>query len=201
MNTDWPSTIQPSANVMLSFNEARQALCVLYRADFDRIYLEECDDKRESDIRSKLGKPVLFQYADSSIGWMTPFDLIEPKSEGNDGNQWMLWFDDWNKSKRKPVIDDVDVGAMKARRTSDCHSGRCETAFYEEWMEYSKLRHCHDLGVLETLMSGDVAGGDLLTLRDKRIAARLMQWLGTNVGRGFLVQALRRAGISELNKL
>ena len=94
---------------------------------------------------------------------------------------------------------------------------RRERAFADRWMveNHAALRFGvkHGLGLLVDLIGveyrpghspGDWFAGSgpcwPVTRRDSRVAATVIQWLGTNVGFGFLVEALRDAGYDVVRR-
>lgn len=82
-----------------------------------------------------------------------------------------------------------------------------ETALAATWSALANPRHCRNGGVLDMLCSepAEVARERMLPEAARRalvelepthrvVAATLVQWLGTNVGRAFLVEAFASAG-------
>lgn len=68
-----------------------------------------------------------------------------------------------------------------------CRTGLVERIFAEAWMKWNK-RHDHD--ILNMLMPP----GFNVTQREASVVATVIQWLGTNVGSGFLHHCLGLAG-------
>lgn len=68
-----------------------------------------------------------------------------------------------------------------------CRSGLLERVFAERWIHENTR---HQGGILNALMPPTLR----VSQRDAHVAATVVQWLGTNVGYGFLLECLRRAG-------
>lgn len=69
-----------------------------------------------------------------------------------------------------------------------CRTGLVERIFAETWMRWNNRFD----PILDCLMPR----GLILSEREARIVATVIQWLGTNVGTGFLHECLNRAGES-----
>lgn len=97
------------------------------------------------------------------------------------------------------------VGLHHHRTTEKVGSSERERVFAELWAEREDSRRGmgHGGGILQDLMivgntsAGVFPNGQVvfeIDDRDRTIAATLMQWLGSNVGFGFLEEMLRRCG-------
>lgn len=91
-------------------------------------------------------------------------------------------------------------------RVERCRHGLLERVFAEKWLA-ENAQHRHSGGVLQTLfLRPDSTGRHyrparlFINRRDAFVAATVVQWLGTNVGYGFLTDCLKRAGLVILDK-
>lgn len=83
-----------------------------------------------------------------------------------------------------------------------------EKAFYEQWKEENKpqahINNGHgilqDLFIDRTGMLGQRKWITDINNRDRWIVATIIQWLGTNVGMGFLREALNRVDMTIVKK-
>src|SRR3989344_4005573 len=70
--------------------------------------------------------------------------------------------------------------------------GELEAAFAYEWI---KQNECYGGNFLQIMLNGDRIDGLITpTQRDARVAATVIQWLGSNLGYAFLNRALARTG-------
>lgn len=85
-------------------------------------------------------------------------------------------------------------------------SGDLEKAFADQWEEENVSRSCLNRGngVLQALFveyMGGIFGGSwpsrwvlVITARDRYVVATVIQWLGSNIGFGFLCKCLEKVG-------
>lgn len=105
-------------------------------------------------------------------------------------------------TKREPT----DNRTFWEKRIADSlpeHWRYIEKALADQW-EYENRPNAwnHEDGLLSALMEGTVlhenppelGGSSELTVRERRIVATVIQWLGTNCGRSFLYEATARMG-------
>lgn len=86
-----------------------------------------------------------------------------------------------------------------------------EKAFHDVWLEWNEARAGHNQGqgILQDLFIDDNPQSkgltkiwhEVINSRDRRIVATIIQWLGTNVGIGFLSEALKRGGQYKLESI
>lgn len=99
---------------------------------------------------------------------------------------------------RKSIKHNKSVGWLIER----CRFNRRERALAETWMKENKESRFGDTLQKIFIIDRDISGlfGKTrkvkITARDRFIVATVIQWLGTNIGWGFLENALRRAGYS-----
>jgi hypothetical protein len=75
-----------------------------------------------------------------------------------------------------------------SRRNDGSHSGKRESAFFEQWLHEQSEESSMSRQLFESWGIQDE------TVREVAIMASLIQWLGTNVGFAFLESALKRCG-------
>lgn len=110
---------------------------------------------------------------------------------------------------------------LKPEHHTGLHSERCqnnprEQAFAEEWREENRTDVAvnYGFGILQDLMmirTGNkdrfnwVSGqeevfAEIITERDARIVATVVQWLGSNIGMDFIRSALSKCGYDVIRK-
>lgn len=179
--------------------EAFQLLKPEYTGDGWRLFLWP-DDK--GDLKEWIGKTVLFTCLGDPISLAKILDVLAPGDECNTATtSWCIeiLFDDY-----KP-IDRPTIGYSKRRLSYDPNAYRgtaMEIGFAAEWQRENMREHSHkSIGLLQFLMlqeSQEPENKGLepwVTDRERRIVATVVQWLGTNVGRGFIHAAMARAGL------
>jgi hypothetical protein len=98
-----------------------------------------------------------------------------------------------------PAAETDNTGFRLDRTRWDDDTGRLEKALSEQWAEECK-RHNGD--TLQTLMlqAARLEGPDfdpIVSPRERKIVAMMMQWLGTNCGCSFLYEASKRWGHAQ----
>lgn len=72
--------------------------------------------------------------------------------------------------------------------------GDLERIFAYHWFERNDARSSRSTLLLQSLLNDSGDEFEPMTQRDARVAATVVQWLGTNVGFSFVCQAFRDAG-------
>ena len=67
-----------------------------------------------------------------------------------------------------------------------------ERVYAAEWLRLNKPSGTYPRGLLELILRTDDAGVPTVSQRDAEIAAGVIQWLGTNVGAGFIATCERK---------
>jgi hypothetical protein len=95
-----------------------------------------------------------------------------------------------NASTMRLKKKNVQSSTLAIKQTVWCGTADLERLFAFRWMERNEQWPDTLASLLET--SPDEC--QALTQRDARVAATIIQWLGTNCGFHFVVETLRRAG-------
>jgi hypothetical protein len=100
-------------------------------------------------------------------------------------------FDDEYDVRESEEVKIEHVGYLSQR----CYwsSGDLERAFAFRWIEKHKL-FPNTLDDILCPPGYDCDEFQPMTQRDARVAATVIQWLGTNVGFSFMIETLRQAG-------
>ena len=194
MNSNWYRESSKPV-VQVNSTEALAVLAVVnYPSANDRVYLDR-DESFAPLLRSLQSRRAQFFYVDAVIADMYVSGVHAPHEDGNDSDMWMLWFCD--EDDHRQVAVDYDSPKSKERRSYDDDTGKKERAFHDEWQSLQGSIQFNNHGILHSLLN-DVTG-ELPTMRDQKIAACLMQWLGTPCGGAFIHQAIQRSGLPRGN--
>lgn len=100
--------------------------------------------------------------------------------------------------EKKRRIKLNDIGAFSKR----CDFNPLEKAFADEWRKHNDKKYSRGInfgyGILQDLfISGSIfsyRAKTIINKRDRYIVATVIQWLGSNIGRCFIEDCLKKAG-------
>lgn len=141
--------------------------------------------------------PVAFMCEGQTCG-VGEVRFVEPaRSEDNSGDKTRVMLDTTSYLRIPPD----HTGFWKSRLGKKDFTGRWEQAFSDEWARENSEDSgvAEGVGLLQCLVnqlvrSGEIPGNYFLTERERRLCGTVIQWLGTNCGRGFLEAVFVRVG-------
>lgn len=217
--------IQPDLLVALPVNEAMQFLRPYRYDGWGgddpwgvQLWIDDFPAKAGTMIPSALvGKNLGFTYQGDLLAVANPQEIFAPRVDENDSDVWMLTVPSQRYERVAPDNRGHSLRRVMAMPDAKDRTGRLERALFDCWQEENEevpglndgngtlqglIRQDAGLGGITFLATGhkmkpqvDPPTPWLLTNRERRIAATVIQWLGTNCGRGFLYKVERRAGI------
>lgn len=170
----------------------------LYRGGSDLVQIHhfpaEYGPTTKSDLRSLSGKRVLLTCGGDPIV-IANIHEVEPPEKDGDG--WTL--EAWAEEFGEYVVIEPDNAGTNSHRIAneDDYWNRVEREFARKWAadnDYTSLdtRCMNDgRGILQGIIGKEFGR---VTERERKVAATVVQWLGTNCGRCWMFEALLATG-------
>lgn len=175
--------------------------------------LEEETPSWRYDLRATLNKWTKFTAAGDVIVIGKPHAVISPEERNEDGceppaERWELQFFPEDYQIVRPKNEGMATHRIQPKEPEEF--ALYERAFADVWNEINQERPFigNGLGQLQDMMINTCENpkrpppkeiqadifGSYVTQRERFIVADLIQWLGSNVGRGFLHEVNKRTG-------
>jgi hypothetical protein len=209
---------QPTLAIDCTEHEAWQLIRPLRPGeDWRTIYLSDrSEDPEFADdfqwIKDQEGSPLIaFHYRGDHIVTAAIMDAITPEelaadsavaADVHDARAAQLAHRLDLDADTYEILEPDHTGLAKDRLEASPEFSRMEKIFAEEWI-IENQRHGLNHGLLQDLLRDHTHhdaprfqgwGPQLLNNRERRIAATVIQWLGTNVGMAFLHRVNRSSG-------